>query len=353
MVKKKTIHRKKLSKRTLSKISKDLLPYLMDKSAMVPSKTGSIEKSNKMDLVSKVELPAKPALYPENLNPFRAALSEIKLNEDENMTLNEFLNRVFMAEDIEGLDEDIREKANPSRRIWIPKPGKNEIRPLGIPTITDRAKQTLVKSALEPEREAKFEPNTYGFRLGRSCHDAIRAIFIATFKKPAYVLDADISGCFDNINQHTLLEKLNTTPTLKKIIKGWLKAGVLENRVFQSTKNDTIQWGTISPLLACIALNGLESHLKEGMADELMTYKNKRPCKTHREKVKKSLSVIIYADDFVVLHESEEIVLKAKTLIEEWLKTIGLELKLSKTIISHTLNPRVEQNQALIFLDLQ
>lgn len=120
MVKKKTIHRKKLSKRTLSKISKDLLPYLMDKSAMVPSKTGSIEKSNKMDLVSKVELPAKPALYPENLNPFRAALSEIKLNEDENMKLNEFLNRVFMAEDIEGLDEIVNQVLDSGIRINAP-----------------------------------------------------------------------------------------------------------------------------------------------------------------------------------------------------------------------------------------
>ncbi|GFR20945.1 group II intron-encoded protein ltrA [Trichonephila clavata] len=74
---------------------------------------------------------------------------------------------------------DIRKKANPSRRIWIPKPGKIEKRPLGIPTIADRAKQTLVKMALEPEWEAKFEPNTYGFRPGRSCHDAIAAIFLA------------------------------------------------------------------------------------------------------------------------------------------------------------------------------
>nr|WP_253307340.1 reverse transcriptase N-terminal domain-containing protein [Rickettsia endosymbiont of Ceutorhynchus assimilis] len=92
---------------------------------------------------------------------------------------------------------DIREKAKPSRRIWIPKPGKDEKRPLGIPTISDRAKQTLVKMALEPEWETKFEPNTYGFRPGRSCCDAIEAIFASLKKKFAFVLDADISGCFD------------------------------------------------------------------------------------------------------------------------------------------------------------
>ncbi|MDE5060157.1 reverse transcriptase N-terminal domain-containing protein [Wolbachia endosymbiont of Drosophila malagassya] len=102
---------------------------------------------------------------------------------------------------------DIREKAKPSRRVWIPKPGKpSEYRPLGIPTISCRAKQTLVKMVLEPEWEAKLEPNTYGFRPGRSCHDAIEAIFNVLKQKTAYVLDADISGCFDNINHNKLLE---------------------------------------------------------------------------------------------------------------------------------------------------
>ncbi|KLT22763.1 RNA-directed DNA polymerase putative [Wolbachia endosymbiont of Armadillidium vulgare str. wVulC] len=103
---------------------------------------------------------------------------------------------------------DIREKAKPSRRVWIPKPGKpSEYRPLGIPTISDRAKQTLVKMVIEPEWEAKFEPNTYGFRSGRSCHDAIEAIFIALKQKTAFLLDADISGCFDNINHNALQKK--------------------------------------------------------------------------------------------------------------------------------------------------
>ncbi len=129
---------------------------------------------------------------------------------------------------------NIREKAKPSRRVWIPKSVKpTEYRPLGIPTIADRAKQTLVKMALEPEWEAKFEPNTYGFRPGRSCHDSIRAIFDALKRKMAFVLDADISGCFDNIDHKVLLEKLHTTPTIVKIIRGWLKAGIMEGKVFQ------------------------------------------------------------------------------------------------------------------------
>ncbi|WP_342276156.1 group II intron reverse transcriptase/maturase [Spiroplasma endosymbiont of Nebria brevicollis] len=233
---------------------------------------------------------------------------------------------------------NIREKAKPTRRVWIPKPDKTGKRPLGIPTITDRVKETLMKMALEPELEAKFEPNTYGFRLGRTCHDAIEAIFNALNRKTAYVLDADISACFDNINQETLLGKLNTTPTFKKIIKGWLKAGIMENRKFKSTETGTIQGGAISPLLACIALHGLESHIKETLADELFQYLKKKNGKATHKTAQHNISIIPYADDFVIIHESKEIILKAKILVEKWLKTIGLELNKSKTRITHTFN---------------
>ena len=99
-------------------------------------------------------------------------------------------------------------KAAPTRRVWIPKPGTEEKRPLGIPTIHDRALPALVKLALEPEWEAKFEPNSFGFRPGRSCHDAIVAIFNEVKAKAKYVLDADISKCFDRINHNALLRKL-------------------------------------------------------------------------------------------------------------------------------------------------
>ncbi len=193
---------------------------------------------------------------------------------------------------------DLKEKAKPSRRVWIPKPGKPlERRPLGIPTISCRAKQTLVKMALEPEWEAKFEPNIYGFRPGRSCHDAMKAIFYALYKKSAFILDADISGCFDNIEHHALLEKLNTTPTLKRIIKKWLRAGVMENGTFQPTESGTIQGGTISPLLACIVLHGLEQYIKENLKSELLQYRRKKYGTMSRSWIQQSLRVIFYADD--------------------------------------------------------
>src|ERR1700686_410605 len=98
-----------------------------------------------------------------------------------------------------------KQKTLPVRRVWIPKPGKAEQGPLGIPPMIERCKQALGKMFLEPEWEAKFEPNSYGFRPGRSCHDAREAIFNAIRSKPKYVFDADIKGAFDHISQAALL----------------------------------------------------------------------------------------------------------------------------------------------------
>ena len=116
----------------------------------------------------------------------------------------------------------------------------------------------LVILALEPEWEAKFEPNSYGFRPGRSCHDAIEAIHISINQKPKFVLDADISKCFDRINHEALLNKLKTSPTIRRQIRSWLKAGVMDGKQLFPTSEGTPQGGVISPLLANIALHGME-----------------------------------------------------------------------------------------------
>jgi RNA-directed DNA polymerase len=116
-------------------------------------------------------------------------------------------------------------KARAVRRVWIPKPDSEEQRPLGIPTLHDRALQTLVRLALEPEWEARFEANSYGFRPGRSCHDAIEAIFNATAHLEKYVLDADIAKCFDRINHDALLDKLNTGPSYGDKLKRGSRLG--------------------------------------------------------------------------------------------------------------------------------
>jgi len=149
--------------------------------------------------------------------------------------------------------------AQPVRRMLIPKAGKpGEFRPLGIPVLLDRAAQTLATFALEPQWEARFEANSYGFRPGRSGHDAIEAIYLTIVQQPKYVLDADIKGCFDHIAQEPLLNKLDTIPRIRRAVKAWLRAGVLVEGVFTPTTAGTPQGGCASPLLANIALHGLE-----------------------------------------------------------------------------------------------
>jgi RNA-directed DNA polymerase len=220
-------------------------------------------------------------------------------------------------------------KVAPTRRIWIPKPGKDEKRPLGIPTIQDRALHGLAKLALEPEWEARFEANAYGFRPGRSCHDAIGAIFNSMKFKPKYVLDADIAKCFDKIDHEQLLRKLNTYPTLRKQIRAWLKAGVMDRKKFFPTSEGTPQGGVISPLLANIALQGMENRIKE---------------------ICKNAFLIRYADDFVVLHESLTVVQRCREILCEWLKDMKLELKPSKTRFGHTLIPFENSKPGFEFL---
>jgi len=222
-------------------------------------------------------------------------------------------------------------KAKPVRRVWIPKPGKDEQRPLGIPVMEDRARQAWVKMALEPEWEAKFEPHSYGFRRGRSCHDAIQAIFNQLIGASKYVLDADISKCFDRINHEALLNKLGTFPKLRRAIRAWLKAGIMDGAKLFPMVEGTPQGGVISPLLANIALHGLESTVEDAFP------KNRYPQGRRGPSIPWKPNVIRYADDFVILHRNSEALKRAKQIAEDWLKGVGLELKSSKTCITHTL----------------
>jgi RNA-directed DNA polymerase len=240
-------------------------------------------------------------------------------------------------------------KVKPTRRVWIPKPGTEEKRPLGIPTMYDRALQALTKLALEPEWEAKFEPNSYGFRPGRSCHDAIEAIFGSIKTKPKYVLDADIAKCFDRINHGKLLEKLNTFPTLRKLIRAWLKAGVMDGKELFPTEEGTPQGGVISPLLANIALHGMEEKAKE-LSETFDMKRSGGKYQLPKRDKRSSISLIRYADDFVILHESEEAIHQCQQVIAEWLKEMGLELKSSKTRIAHSLNPYQGEEKGFNFL---
>jgi RNA-directed DNA polymerase len=211
----------------------------------------------------------------------------------------------------------LNQKASPTRRVWIPKPGKDEKRPLAIPTIQNRAEQALVKLALEPEWEARFEANSYGFRPGRSVHDAIEAIFNATCHKEKYVLDADIAQCFDRIDHTALLNKLQTFPSLRRTIRTWLKAGVIDEGYLFPTEQGAPQGGPISPLIMNIALHGLETHITAQFP---------------------KAQVVRYADDLIALHPDLTGITQIQQAMSKWLAQIGLELKPSKTRITHTLD---------------
>ena len=221
-------------------------------------------------------------------------------------------------------------KAKALRRVWIPNHRRDEKRGLGIPTMKDRVMQALVKSALEPYWEAQFEGTSYGFRPGRSAHDAITRIYTAINKKARYVLDADIAKCFDKINHDYLLSKVDCPHNIKRIIKQWLECGVMDKGILEETDSGTPQGGVISPLLANIALHGMikdtENHFPRT--------KRKEDGSLHREY---KPNIIRYADDFVVLHEDYDVILQCKTLIAQWLEKVGLELKPEKTSIRHTL----------------
>lgn len=211
-------------------------------------------------------------------------------------------------------------KPSPVKRIYIPKPSGKK-RPLGIPTIKDRVWQCVVKNALEPEWEQKFEDSSYGFRPGRSVNDAINRIFVSLSKQTrCWIMEADIKGCFDNISHTYLMSTLRHFPAKKQIYL-WLKAGI----VFDGTAYDspgTPQGSLVSPLLCNIALHGIEKELKIKRVG--------KDFRIHGPRI-----YIRYADDFVILCTSYKEALSSKQDAQEALMRRGLELSEQKTKITH------------------
>lgn len=210
-------------------------------------------------------------------------------------------------------------KALPVRRVYVPKPSGKR-RPLGIPVILDRAHQARVVNALEPEWEARFEPKSYGFRPGRGCHDAIQAIYqVVKGRRPKrlWVLDADLAGAFDRIAHRHILDQLGSFPA-RGMIRGWLKAGVVENGRLHRTEEGTPQGGVVSPVLLNIALDGMEK--AAGV----------RYLSTGSIRVD-SPAVIRYADDLVALCHTRQDALVIKARLATWLTLRGLAFNEDKT----------------------
>lgn len=224
----------------------------------------------------------------------------------------------------------IHHRPSSVRRVWIPKEGKNEMRPLGIPNLIDRAHQALLVMVLEPQWEAHFSDHQYGFRKGRGPQDAIDFITRHLRKAgPKWILELDIEKFFDCLEHEELLRRLDAPALITDAVRRCLKAGVSGAVDRYVPALGTPQGGPLSPLLANVALAGLEAHLKREFRGEY----------AGRITALGLPTLPIYADDAIVMHHDRSVVEWSQQAIQRYLDPLGLRLSQSKTQVSHTQQP--------------